>query len=97
MRTWAMMKKTDTPVIGFNFSHYDTTDARKATRFLRQKTDGWLAWNPRLSVQTSWRPGAGKTFWVKDRGGVEIPVVTARHLLSGSIPTRIHGAGRPRK
>ena len=93
-RTWAMMKKTDTRIIGFNFSHYDTTDALKAYEVFAKQTDGLLG--ILVFQYTPYEAGAGKTFWVKDRGGVRFP--SSPHATrSGSIPTRIHGAGRPRK
>ncbi len=78
-RTWAMMKKTDTRIIGFNFSHYDTTDALKAYEVFAKQTDGLLG--ILVFQYTPYEAGAGKTFWVKDRGGVEIPVVTARYSI----------------
>jgi hypothetical protein len=78
-RTWAMMKKTDTRIIGFNFSRYDTPDALKAYEVFAKQTDGLLG--ILVFQYTPYEAGAGKTFWVKDRDGVEIPVVTARYSI----------------
>lgn len=78
-RTWALMKKTDTRIIGFNFSQYDSADAHKAYETFASQTDGLLGI---LVFQYSpYEGGAGKTFWVKDRNGTDVPVVTARYSI----------------
>jgi hypothetical protein len=78
-RTWAMMRKTGTRIVGFNCWRFDSPDARKAYEVFARETEGLLAifvfqYNP-------YEAGAGKTFWVKDRAGVEIPVITARYSI----------------
>ena len=78
-QTWTMMQKNGTRIIGFNFSHYDTPDALKAYRVFARETDGLLA--ILVFQYTPYEAGGGKTFWVKDRNGVEIPVVTARYSI----------------
>jgi hypothetical protein len=78
-RTWEMMKKNDTRMIGFNFANYDSPDARKAYEVFASQTDGLLAI---LVFQYSpYEAGAGETFWVKDRNGIELPVITARYSI----------------
>ena len=78
-RTWAMMQKTGTRIIGFNFSRYDTPDALKAYETFAQQTDG--LGGILVFQYTPYDAVAGKTFWVKDRVGVEIPVVSPEELL----------------
>lgn len=78
-RTWTMMQQTGTRIIGFNVRQYDSPDALKAYETFAGETDGLLAilvfqYNP-------YEAGAGKTFWFKDRRGVEIPVISARYSI----------------
>ncbi|MGA2557496.1 MAG: hypothetical protein ABSG04_14615 [Verrucomicrobiota bacterium] len=78
-RTWELMKKTNTRMIGFNFSRFDSPDARKACEVFAAQTDGLLAI---LAFQYyPYEGGAGKTFWVKDRNGEEVPVISARYTI----------------
>ena len=78
-RTRVMMEQNGTRIIGFNFSHYDTPDAMKAYEVFARETAGLLA--ILVFQYTPYEAGGGKTFWVKDRNGVEIPVVTARYSI----------------
>jgi len=78
-RTWNLMKKTKTRMIGFNFSQCDSPDTRKACEVFAGQTDGLLGI---LAFQYApYEGGAGKTFWVKDRKGIEVPVITARYSI----------------
>jgi len=78
-RTWALMKQTNTRMIGFNFTQCDSPAARQACQVFAGQTDGLLAI---FALQYSpYEGGAGKTFWVKDRNGIEVPVITARYSI----------------
>jgi hypothetical protein len=78
-RTWALMRQTGTRLIGFNFTRWDSAEARKACEVFAGETDGLLAI---LSFQyVPYEAGAGSTFWVKDRNGLEVPVITARYSI----------------
>jgi len=93
-RTWALMKKTDTRIIGFNFSQVDSPDAHKACEIFASQTDGLLAI---LAYQYApYEGGAGKIFWVKDHNGIEVPVITARYSIWEHANNR-ERAGTPAK
>jgi GxGYxYP putative glycoside hydrolase C-terminal domain/GxGYxY sequence motif in domain of unknown function N-terminal len=93
-RTWALMKQTNTRMIGFNFENYNSPEAHQAYRTLASQTDGLLAI---LVFQYSrYEAGAGETFWVKDGAGVDVPVVTARYSLWEHQNAREH-SGTPAK
>ena len=93
-RTWALMQKTGTRILGYNLSRVDSPDSRKAYEVIASQTDGLLGI---LAFQYSpYEGGAGRTFWVKDRNGVDVPVITARYSIwehSNSRPR----AGTPAK
>src|SRR6185503_8099026 len=77
-RTWALMKKSGTRVIGFNATKVDSPDALKAYQVFAAETDGLLGilvWQ-----YDHYEAGAGKVFWVKDRNGIEVQVVSVRYL-----------------
>lgn len=91
-RTWNLMKKTNTRIIGFDVTD-DSTDTRKACQIFASQTDGLLGI---LTFEYSaYEGGAGKIFWVKDRNGVKVPVISARY----SIWENLHRdrAGTPAK
>lgn len=93
-RTWALMKKTNTRIIGFNVHRPDSADARKAYEVFAGQTDGLLGM---LVFQYApYEGGAGKTFWVKDRRGIEVPVITARYSTWENANDRPR-AGTPAK
>jgi hypothetical protein len=78
-RTWELMKKTGTRIISFNCSEVDSPAALQAYEVFARQTDGLLAI---LVFQYSpYEGGAGKTFWVKDHNGIEVPVITARYSI----------------
>jgi hypothetical protein len=78
-RTWVLMKRTDTRIIGFNFAKYDSADARKAYEIFASQTDGMLA--ILVFEYSAYEAGAGQIFWVKDHRGIEVPVITARYSI----------------
>ena len=78
-RTWAVMQKTGSRIISFNVSQFDSPDAHKAYEVVAGQTDGLLAI---LVFQYSpYEAGMGRIFWVRDRKGVELPVITARYSI----------------
>jgi hypothetical protein len=78
--TWELMKKSGTRIIGFNiFVSYDSPDAHKAYEVIAHEMDDLHAilirqYNP-------YEAGAGKIFWVKNRSGLEIPVITCCYSI----------------
>jgi len=87
-RTWTLMNQAGTRILGFNLTRVDSPDARKAYEVIASQTDGLLGI---LAFQYSpYEGGTGRTFWVKDRNGVEVPVITARYSIWE------HSNGRPR-
>lgn len=93
-RTWALMKRTNTRVIGFNVAKFDSPDALKAYQVFAGQTDGLLAilvWQ-----YDCYEAGAGKVFWVKDRNGVEVPVISARYSIWNQMNHRSR-SGTPAK
>jgi hypothetical protein len=93
-RTWELMKKTNTRIIGFNFAQYDSSEARKAYEVFAGQTDGLLA--VLVFQYSAYEAGAGQTFWVKDRNGIEVPVITARYSI-WEHANRRERAGTPAK
>jgi hypothetical protein len=78
-RTWALMRESDTRVIGFNVAKLDSPDAQKAYEVFARQTDGLLA--ILVFQYDHYEAGGGRIFWVKDRRGVEVPVISARYSL----------------
>jgi hypothetical protein len=78
-RTWAIMQRNGTRIIGFNVASYNSPDARKAYEVFAEQTDGLLAIF--IFQYSPYEGGAGETFWVKDRNGIELPVITARYSI----------------
>jgi hypothetical protein len=64
-RTWALMKKNNTRIIGFDVVKLDSADALKAYEVIARQTDGLLA--ILVFQYDAYEAGAGKTFWVKRR------------------------------
>ena len=93
-RTWRLMKKSNTRIIGFNVAKYDSPDARKAYEIFARQTDGLLG--ILVFQYAPYEAGAGETFWVKDRNGVELPVITARYSIWENSNDRPR-AGTPAK
>ena len=77
--TWELMKRTNTHIIGFNFTQFDSPEAHKACEVFVHQTDGLLA--ILVFQYSAYEAGAGQIFWVKDRNGIEVPVITARYSI----------------
>ena len=93
-RTWTLMKATGTRIIGFNVVQHDSADARKACEVFAGQTDGLLG--ILVFQYYPYEGGAGKTFWVKDRNGLDVPVITARYSIWEHANNRPR-AGTPAK
>ncbi|MGZ4962844.1 MAG: hypothetical protein ACXWKG_16815 [Limisphaerales bacterium] len=93
-RTWDLMKKTGTRIMGFDVSDLDSPDAHKAYEIIAGQTDGLLAIF--VFQYVPYEAGAGKVFWVKDKNGINVPVVSARYCLWANSNQRDH-AGTPAK
>ena len=77
--TWALMQRTGTHIIGFNMAKLDSPDALRSYQVFAGQTDGLLAimvWQ-----YDRYEAGAGRVFWVKDRNGIEVPVISARYSI----------------
>jgi len=78
-RTWNLMRRNNTRVIGFNVEKPGSADARKSYEVFARETDGLLA--ILVFQYAPYEGGAGATYWVKDAKGVDVPVVTARYSI----------------
>jgi hypothetical protein len=93
-RTAALMKKTNSRIIAFNVTQHDSPDARKSYEVFARETEGLLGI---LIFQYSpYEAGAGKTFWVKDRNNLDLPVITARYAIWENSNQRLR-SGTPAK
>lgn len=93
-RTSALMKTNNTHIIGFNVTKLDSADARKAYEVFAGQCDdlqGILVFQ-----YDPYEAGAGKVFWVKDKSGTEIPVISARYSIWEHANNRDR-AGTPAK
>jgi hypothetical protein len=93
-RTWSLMRRTGTRVIGFNVAKYDSPDVRKAYEIFAGETDGLLA--ILVFQYAPYEAGAGTVYWVKDKSGAEVPVITARYSIWADANDRPR-AGTPAK
>ena len=93
-RTWSLMRRTGTGVIGFNVARYDSPEARRAYEVFAGQTDGLLA--ILVFQYAPYEAGAGTVYWVADRSGVEVPVITARYAIWAEANARPR-AGTPAK
>jgi hypothetical protein len=92
--TWAMMQKSGEHIIGLNIRYLDKPDAQRALQIIATNTDGLLGI---LAFQYSpYNAGAGEVFWVKDKRGIDIPVVTLRYQIWWQMGKRTN-AGTPAK
>jgi len=78
-RTQEWMRRNNTRIIGFNMAKVDSPDALKAYEVFAGATEGLLAIF--VFQYDPYEGGAGKTFWVKDKAGVDVPVISARYSL----------------
>lgn len=73
------MKETGTQIVAFNVSQHDSPEALKAYETIAGQTDGLAAifvyqYHP-------YEGGKGRIFWVRDKQGIEIPVITAKYAI----------------
>lgn len=93
-RSWRQMQRNGTTIIGYNIRYLDQPDAQKALEVMAAQTEGLTAI---LAFQYSpYNAGGGRVLWVKDRTGVEIPVVTLRYQIWWRLNRRFN-AGTPMK
>lgn len=78
-RSWKFMKETGTRIIAFNAAQADSPAALAAYATIAGETDDLSA--ILVFQYAPYEAGAGQTFWVRDRRGVEIPVITARYSI----------------
>jgi hypothetical protein len=93
-RTWAFMERTGARVIGFNVAQHDAPDALRAYEVFAGETDGLLA--ILVFQYAPYEAGAGRVYWVRDRRGAEVPVITARYSIWADANARPR-AGTPAK
>jgi hypothetical protein len=93
-RTWSLMRQTGTRVIGFNVARYDAPEAHKAYEVFAGETEGLLA--ILVFQYAPYEAGAGEVYWVKDRAGAAVPVITARYSIWADANNRPR-AGTPAK
>lgn len=93
-RTWMLMQKNNTRVIGFNVAKYDSAAALQAYRIFAEQTTGLLG--IMVFEYDRYEAGAGRVFWVKDRTGIDVPVVSARYAIWNHTNER-RGSGTPAK
>jgi hypothetical protein len=87
-RTWDLARKTGTRIVGFNASQPGSMDARRAYEVFARETRGLLAIF--VFQYAPYEGGGGATYWVRDRDGLEVPVLTARYSIWA------HSNDRPR-
>jgi hypothetical protein len=91
---WSAMQATGTRLVGFLVRECDSPDALKAYSTFAGQTDGLAAI---LVIQYDpYEGGLGKIFWVKDRRGVDIPVICARYSIWAGRPDSA-SSGTPAK
>lgn len=78
-RTWNFMQQSGVRVLAFNVADIDSPEALKAYETIVGETDGLSA--ILVFQYAPYEAGAGKTFWIRDRRGVEIPVISARYSI----------------
>jgi len=78
-QTWAMMKRTNTRIVGFDVSQLDSPDAQKAYAVVAGQSAGLLA--ILVFQYDCYEAGAGKISWVQDQAGMDVPVITARYSI----------------
>ncbi len=78
-RTWSLMQQTGTRILAFNFADIDSPDAMKAYQIFARETDDLSA--ILVFQYAPYEAGAGQVFWVRNRLGIEIPVISARYSM----------------
>lgn len=87
------MKKTGTKVFGFICKNVASKASMEAYRIYAEEIDDLTGM---IAVQYApYNGGHGQTFWVKNKKGIEIPVVTAKYQLWANLKGK--GAGNSQK
>lgn len=85
------MKNTGTTVFGFICRNVNSKDAQRAYQLYAEEIENLTGM---IAVQYSpYNGGQGKIYWVKNKKGVEIPVVTAHYQLWANLSKK--GSGDP--
>jgi hypothetical protein len=85
------MKSTGTTVFGFICKNVNSKDAQRAYQLYAEEMEGLTGM---IAVQYSpYNGGQGKIYWVKNKKGIEIPVVTAHYQLWANLTKK--GSGDP--
>jgi hypothetical protein len=85
------MKKTGAKVFGFLCKNVASAAAQAAYRIFAEEIEDLTGM---IAVQYSpYNGGAGATWWVKNKKGIEIPVVSAKYQLWANLPKK--GSGDP--
>ena len=74
------MKATNTNIIGFNCMDIGSASALEAYQIYANEMEGLLAIV--VFQFDRYQAGEGKVMWVKDKKGIEIPVVSACYSIS---------------
>lgn len=85
------MKSTGATVFGFICKNVNSKDAQRAYQLYAEEMEGLTGM---IAVQYSpYNGGQGKIYWVKNKKGIEIPVVTAHYQLWANLTKK--GSGDP--
>lgn len=85
------MKSTGATVLGFICKNVNSKDAQRAYQLYAEEMEGLTGM---IAVQYSpYNGGQGKIYWVKNKKGIEIPVVTAHYQLWANLTKK--GSGDP--
>jgi len=87
----AQLKLTGIKVFGFICKDVSSAGALKAYQIYAEELEGITGI---ITVQYSpYNGGLGKIFWVKNKDGIEIPVITAKYQLWANLKSK--GSGNP--
>jgi hypothetical protein len=78
-KIWLRMQANNTRIIAFNVADPASEAACKSYEVIAGETEGLLG--ILVFQYAPYEGGAGEVYWVKDRAGVDVPVVTARYSL----------------
>lgn len=98
LRTYAkkinkQLKLTGVKVFGFICKDVSSAGALKAYEIYAQELEGITGI---IAVQYApYNGGLGKTFWVKNKKGIDIPVITAKYQLWANLKRK--GSGNPKE
>ena len=87
------MKRTGTRVFGFISMDIDCENAKQAYQIYADEIDDLVGM---FAVQYApYHGGKGDVFWMKNRKGIEIPIVTAKYALWRNLRMMAERAGTP--